>query len=295
MKKIKYSILLSALLFLFVHPLFAGNMDLTAKEIAQRSLDLENGDSSISLRRLITFRYTIKDRKVVAAEKPRVKLTIGVSKDYGSDKKDTKSVSIVKEPAGERGIGMLQHDYDEPGRDSDQWMYFSALNKVKRIISGKEDEPKTGSWYGSEISYEDLEKRHIEDYTYKILGEEIYLSRKCWVIEQIPTKKRARKSNYSKSINWIDQEDFLIIKSMLYNRSGKKVKRLTFKNYEKVHGIWIGRKMIVNNLETKRMTLMTTEKIAFNMDIRDSFFTQRTLTDGSFREPILNDLKVYLQ
>ena len=264
-----------------------------AREIIRKANDRDDGTTEISISKLSTFRYTKKGNKIVPAEKPRVKVMEGVRKDYGPNEKDKKNITIVKEPAGERGIGFLQYDYEEQGKDTDQWMYLSAMNKVKRIISGNENEPKTGSFFGSEINYEDLEKHHLDDYVYKVLGEETYQKRSCWVIESVPTPQHARKSNYSKTYQWIDKERYTALKLILFSRSGKRVKRINMNKYEKINDIWIARQMLVNNLETRRLTIFTIESVAINIPVEDNFLTQRSLTDGAFREGILNKLRAH--
>ncbi len=288
MKRAKFFLIIFSLLSLALSgPVFAQ----TAKEIVQKAIDLDDGDTEVSLVKLATCRYTKKGKKTVCAESPRVKLMEGVRKDYGPTGKDKKSIQIVKDPPGERGIGFLQYDYELQGRETDQWMYYSALNKVKRIVSGNENEPKTGSFFGSEINHEDMEEKHIDDYVYKIVAEETYRKRPCWVVESIPTPKRARKSNYSKTLDWIDKERFLFLKSILFSRSGKKIKRISMRDYERVDGVWIGRKMLVNNLRDKRMTKLTIEAVSLNIPVADDFLTLRTLTDGSFREGLLQGFR----
>jgi len=273
-------------LFLAV-PVFAED----AREIMQRVFNMEDGDSRISRTRISTCRYVKKDKKLKCAEKPRVKVMESVRRDYGPNGKDVRSIMILLDPPGERGIGMLQYDYDDPNRDSDQWIYLSALGKVRRIVSGSEDGPKTGSLFGSEISYEDVEARHLEDYTYKMLKTVTYKSRPCWVIESKPTPAQARKSSYSKAVQWIDQERYLSLKIVLYDRQGRPLKRITMKGIEQVEGIWIARQMTVNNLQTKRISSMKTQSLAINLPVGDDFLTQRALTDGAFRESELKKLR----
>ena len=200
-------------------------------------------------------------------------------------------IALIVEPPGEKGIGFLQYDYEEAGRDSDQWIYLSALGKVKRIASGSEDEPKTGSFFGSEFSYEDMEQRDLEDYTYKILQSETYRKRATWVLQTIPVPERARKSNYSKSLMWIDKEHYMVLKSILYDRQGKRVKRLIFRAIEVIDGIRVARRISVNNLLSRRRSLLEMTSISYNISISDDFLTQRTLTDGAFRESRLGQLR----
>ncbi len=243
-----------------------------------------DGTTEIGRVRLSTCGVTRKEKKIVCKSTPRVKVMDLIRKDYGPNEKDHKSVTIIIEPAGEKGIGFLQYDYEQKGKETDQWLYLSALGKVKRIVSGNENEPKTGSFFGSELSYEDMEKRHLDDYTYNILGEETYAQRPCVVIEAVPTKQQARKSNYSKSRDWVDRERDIVLKSVLYSRQGKKVKRIYFGKIKTIDDILVPMQIVVLNLDTERRTVMTYENIALNVDVKDEFLTRRTLTDGAFRE-----------
>ncbi len=281
-------ICLSALLICIVTSA-AGARD--ARQLIKQVLDRNDGTTEIARVLLTTCAVTKKNKKIVCKSSPRIKVMEMVRKDYGPKEKDHKTVTIIQKPAGEKGIGFLQYDYEQKGKDTDQWLYFSSLGKVKRIVSGSDNEPKTGSFFGSELTYEDMEKRHIEDYTYTLLGNETYASRACAIVESIPTKARAPKSNYSKSRDWIDTERLMILKSILFNRQGKKAKRIYFKNIEQINNIFVPKKIIVINLLDARMSVMAYEKIALNHDVSDDFLTQRTLIDGAFRESLLKEYR----
>ncbi len=244
----------------------------------------DDGQTLISRVNLTTYRYVKKDGKNISAEKPRIKVMDFIKKDYGIREKDHKSISIVIEPKSEKGIGFLQYDYEESGKDTDQWMYLSAMGKVKRIVSGNDNEPKTGSFFGSEFNYEDMEAYNIDDYTYKLPGSETYKKRDCHVIEAIPVPEKAKKSNYSRALLWVDSNDFIILKSVLFSRNGKKFKKIYNNRIVKIDGILIPREIVVINLVTHRRTTMTYNKIALNSPVEDKFLTRRTLTDKGFRK-----------
>ena len=55
-----------------------------------------------------------------------------MGKNYGEDGKDTKNVTIVQEPAAERGVGMLSFSYDDTQRDNETWLDLSAPGKAYR-------------------------------------------------------------------------------------------------------------------------------------------------------------------
>lgn len=254
-----------------------------ARQIIQEVLDRDDGATEVARVILSTCSVMKKDNRIICKSNPRVKVMDMIRKDYGPTGKDHKTVTILLEPAGEKGIGFLQYDYDKKGKETDQWLYLSALGKVKRIVSGNENEPKTGSFFGSELSYEDMEKRHIDEYTYTILGKETYAKRMCTVIESVPVPDRAKKSNYSKSLSWVDEPRNIILKTILYNRQGKKAKRIYYGDIKPVDSILVPHTIVIFNLESLRRTHFIYDKIALNLVVKDEFLTQRTLTDGAFR------------
>jgi hypothetical protein len=262
-----------------------------ARDIIQKVMDRDDGTTEVGQIKLSTCSVIKKGQKIACKSNPRIKVMDMIRKDFGPNEKDHKTITFIKEPAGEKGIGFLQYDYEQKGRETDQWIYLSALGKVKRIVSGNENEPKTGSFFGSEFNYEDMEKKHIDDYTYKVLGEETYTKRPCFVIESIPVKEQALKSNYSKSIDWVDQERDLILKSILFDRQGRKIKKIYFKKIKKVDDILIPMQIIVLNLQESRRTFLLYQKIALNIKVDDAFLTQRALTDGIFRESLLKQYR----
>ncbi len=272
-------------------------MAITGRDIMIKvdKVSKESSRSAVQKMKLSTCKYGKKGKKIRCVEKPRVKLMESVQKDTGKNGLDTRSISIILEPIGEKGIGMLTYDYDDSDKDADTWLYLSALGKVKRMISSSEDNDESGSFFGSEFSVEDMEAPKIDDYTYKILKETTYAKRPAWVIESIPTAKRARKTKYSKSVSWIDKERFISLKINLYNRRGKPYKKLTMQDIKLIDNVWVSRKMSMNNLITKRLTRLSLTSVAFNMDVPDEFLTQRTLTDFAFRERELKKLRKYIK
>ncbi len=255
-----------------------------ARDIMQKVLDRDDGYSQYSVQSIATCKYEIRQRKLACIEKPRIKVVESILMDAKDNPKDSLSVMIIKKPSGEKGIGFLQFDYDEPGKDTDQWMYLSALGKIKRIVSGNDNEPKKGTLFGSEFGYEDTEKAKLDNYTYRLVKQVSYKGKDAWVIESTPTPQYARKSNYSRSTLWIDKNRYLPLKSKIYDRRGRLVKQIIFSNYEEIKGIWVAKKMNMNNVQSKRISTMKINKIEMNINVNPALLSKRTLTDGAFRE-----------
>jgi len=218
-----------------------------------------------------------------------------VSKQYGENKKDSKNISILLEPASERGIGMLSYTYDDDKKDSESWLYLSALGKVKRLASGSSDDQEPTAIFGSEFSTEDMESGKTDEYSYKILQQGPYRNVKVWVIEAIPNSKRLKKTLYSKILIWVDQSRFIPLKVQSYDKRGQLYKRTVFSNIEKINDWWVAKDATIMNLKSRRLSNMKTHKIALGVDISDEFLSQRTLTDFAFREQYLSQLRLQVQ
>lgn len=252
-------------------------------------------DSVLSKSKLSSCKYGKKESRISCIETPRVKLMESVSKQLGADKKDSQSISILLEPASERGIGMLTYSYDDSSKDTESWLYLSALGKVKRMASGTGEDREPTALFGSEFTTEDMESGKTDEYTYKILQEGPYAGNEVWVIEAKPTPARLKKTNYSKILMWIDKDRFIALKMQTFDKQGNPFKRITFKDIQKLNGLWLARDVTVMNLKTQRLSSMKTSEIAMNVEIDQEFLTQRTLTDFAYREKELNKLRQFIK
>ncbi len=248
--------------------------------------------------KLSTCKYTVAQGSMRCTDDARNVIYENILKRCGDNNRDTRAVAVVLEPISDKGIGMLNYLYDDPSKDNDNWLYLSALGKVKRIVSSGDDNDESGSLFGSEFSVdesESIETRKIDEYTYKIIGEEAYDQKLAWVIETVPTSEKTKKSRYSKFVSWIDKERYVLLKENLYDRNGKLYKQRSMRNIVKIDNVWIAKKVTMNNLSTRRATNMELISVAFNMDVSDEFLTQRTLTDFAFREKTLAKIRAKLK
>ena len=254
-----------------------------------------NSDSSFNRIQLSTCRFGITEGRITCAERPRVKALESVSKNTGDNGKDSKSVTIVLEPASERGIGMLSFAYDQADRDNETWLYLSALGRVKRIASGNsDDDSEPASVFGSEFTTEDTETGKLEEYAISLLEETTQSGRDVWKIQLVPNTERAKKTRYSRVVHYIDQERYISLRSEMYDQYDKEIKRLMAARVEKVNDIWTARSLTMMNLVTNRLSNMAFVEINTGIAINDNFLTQRTLEDVAFREAELAGLRSQL-
>jgi len=249
-------------------------------------------DSAFNRIQLSTCRYGLRDNRIACAEQARVKALESVGINTGKDRRDTRSISIIREPAAERGIGMLSYTYDEPGRDNETWLYLSALGQVKRIASGNSDEDsEPASVFGSEFSTEDQDLGKLDEYSWQILEESTESGRDVWKIEAIPNEHRANHSRYARIVYYVDRERFVVLRSDMYDRQDREIKRLMASRVELINDTWIPRSLTMMNLVSTRLSNMTLVEINTGIDVPDYFLTPRTLTDVAFRETELQRLR----
>ena len=272
--------------------------EMTARELVQQMNDnqLLTTDSSFNLMQLTSCKYGTKNGKLKCVEKPRIKLLESAQINLGANNKDSQSITIILQPASERGIGMLSYTYDASDQDNETWLYLSALGKVKRIASGSGDEAtEPASLFGSEITTEDQETGKLEHYTYKILQRGTYKGRPVAVIESVPTAKGLKHTSYGKVRTWADTERFISLKMQMFDKHGNAVKHVSVGKVEKINGIWLARSMTFKNLVSQRLTNMNIKTINFGLNIDAEFLTQRALTDQGFRQRHLRSLREQVQ
>lgn len=240
---------------------------------------------------LSTCKYVINNGKLNCKETPRVTVLEAGEKKWGVDKKDTRAIALVLQPVTDKGVGMLTYEYADPGRDNDVLLYLPALEKVRRVVSGSDGNEDGGSFFGTEFFVDDTQARKIEEFNYKLIGEEELDKRQVWVIEQVPTEKRSKKTQYQKSVIWLDKERKLILREDIYNRAGKVYRQRLNRDYTLVDNVWIPRNQTMNNLSTKRITVLQNLSAAYNKDVPDELMTERSLTDFTFKEKHLATLR----
>ncbi len=249
-------------------------------------------DSSFMVMQISTCKYGVKGGKIKCVSKPTVKKLESASINAGRGGKDTKSISIILEPASERGIGMLSYAYDDSKKDNETWLYLSALGKVKRMVASNSDaNSEPVNIFGSEFTTEDQETGKIDDYTYKLLETVKFQGRKTYVIEQTPTPARAKKTRYAKTVVWIDAQRYLALKVAMYDKRGNEIRRILAGKIEKINGIWLSRSITIMNLVSTRLSNMALGSITFGVDIDEELLTKRSLTDKAFRERQLKALR----
>lgn len=179
------------------------------------------------------------------------------------------SMIEFKKPLDVKGTKFLTHEKIDS--NNDQWLYLPALKRVKRINSSS----KSGSFMGSEFSYEDISSREPSKYNYtKELKEDVLDGVKVYVYERYPKDK---KSGYSKQILWVDKEKFITLKSDFYDRKKELLKTGTYKWRGKIGDTYRISEIKMQNVQNKKSTILRYIDDKIHLDLDDSLFTKRML------------------
>jgi hypothetical protein len=266
------TVLFSALVFSF-YAFDSGAADLTAREIMQKVDDRDDGDNRISEMQMVLIDKNgdTRTRKIKT-----------FAKDLITDKgeEDRRTIMFFLEPADVKDTGFLTYDFDAYEKDDDQWLFLPALKKTKRIASTD----KSGSFMGSDFNYSDMTRKNLDAYDYKILKEDDVRGSKTWVIEALPkTQEEIDQSGYKKSVVFVRQDNFVVVRAVHWTDIGDKLKYLDVTGLELIDGVWTTTAMTMTtkkNKLTEHKTELTFYNILYNQELDDAMFNLRRLEKG---------------
>lgn len=242
--------------------------DPKAREIMTKVDQRDDGDNATA------------DMEMILIDK-RGKKRIRKIKTFTKDKgKDKQRIMFFLKPADVKNTGFLTYDYDDPARDDDQWLYLPALEKTKRIATND----KSGSFMGSDFSYADMTSRDLEDYDFKLIKETEVNGVKTWLIESVPRSKEViDETGYTKSILFVRQDNYVVIRAVHFVKEGKKLKYFEIKKLELIDDIWVGTELRMTTKKAKKTlhkTVIRFHNMKFNQPLDESVFSVRRLEKG---------------
>ncbi len=181
-----------------------------------------------------------------------------------------KSMSIFDDPRDVKGTAFLT--YTHKTGDDDQWLYLPALKRVKRISSRN----KSGSFMGSEFSYEDIASQELEKYTYKWIRDEVYKGNDSFVVEYYPVDRK--NSGYTRQVTWIDKDEYRVWRVEYFDRKSSHLKTLEISGYKAyMSKYWRAGEMHMVNHQNGKSTLLEFSDYEFMTGLKASDFSQNSL------------------
>jgi len=244
----KYIIIIFNITFLF---------SMTGLDLATK---MENRDKPIDTKSKSTMELLKKNGK-----KRTLKL-INKSKDNSK-----KQMIWFLEPRDDYGIAFLK--IEKKGEADFMNMWLPGFKKFRRISSQK----KTDSFMGSDLSYEDMTNRDIEEYKFELLDSEALCKedsdKKCYLLS---SKPKDEFSEYSEHRTWVTKDTFLSLREESYDKEGEKLKYKLI-TYIKIDNYHIMNTLTVKNLQKNTSTFLSVNDIKINNDYNDDIFHSRSL------------------
>ena len=195
--------------------------------------------------------------------KTRTSTILSKSSNNGS-----KQILWFLAPLDDKGVAFLKIEHDNKSDEMRMWL--PAFKKVRRISSSK----KGDSFMGSDLSYEDMTSRSLEENRYKRLEDETLDGKDCFVLEVLPNEDI--KSTYSKHITWIVKESLIAVQEESYDLGGglRKKKKFFFESISDYHVI---NKIFVEDVQKSHTTTLTMEDIKVDSGLDHSLFQEKNL------------------
>jgi hypothetical protein len=181
---------------------------------------------------------------------------------------NSKGVIRFTAPAEVKGVALLVVNH--PDRASDQWMWTPSINRDRRIAL----QDRSTRFFGTDFSFEDLEERDVNQYDYKLTGEEPIDGAPCWRIEARP--KETKSSQYDVSRMWIRKDHYVPAQYENFVKD-QLVRRLRQTDIANVQGIWTARILEMQDLRRNSRTILRIEKLEYNVPMKDEDFTVQAL------------------
>ena len=184
---------------------------------------------------------------------------ISHSKDSGK-----KQMLWFISPPSDRGISLYKIE-NENGKDLMK-MWLPAFKKIRKISARKKSE----NFMNSDLTFEDLYNRDIDDFTYDI----DITNDSTYVLTSYP--KEEINSSYSKHVSWVNRATLLIAKEESYSSKGALLKTKEMK-YTNIDGFDLVKEINVVNVKTKHETYLRFEDMKLNSGIKDKDFHEMNL------------------
>jgi hypothetical protein len=238
---------------------------LTAREIIARSQEVGKltGSESIITLRILNKQGRERVRKISSMTK------------LDAEESTERRIILFIAPADVKGTGMLIFDYQN--KNDHMWLYMPALRKTRRIVSSD----KSKSFMGSEFSNADISTPNLDDYHYTRLSGEVHDDTECWKIEALPINDDiADLYRHSKKVIFIGKKDFVARRVIYYDFGGEIWKELLARDVQLLDvklNKYQAMEITMINRQNGRKSVMKFDKLLFNPDVNDNFFTIRFL------------------
>jgi hypothetical protein len=240
----------------------------TAEEVARR---VEERDTGRDARIEMTMR--LFDRHGRVRERSLVLTSLRQSGTRG----DRVLVRFLS-PNDIKGTGLLV--WSHPAADDERFLYLPALGRVRRIAGSEKRE----SFVGSDLSYEDIGGRELDDYTYAFVQRDASWTApdgRVYPAWQLESKLVDTTAAHPRTVSLVTKDNFIVVSAEIFNRRNEREKKYDVRRLDRIDGIWTATDLVMVNESLRTRTELTVTRARYNVGLTEADFTRRVLEQGA--------------
>ena len=242
---------LRLLLWLTFTVFLPGEDQITALEVVQKADDKRRGDTNYSEMSITIVRPSWEREIQIKAWSQGTEF----------------SLILITDPARDRGTTFLK-------RNNEIWNWVPAIERNIKLPPSM----MMQSWMGSDFTNDDLikESSNTKDYNHRMIGDSVVMGLDCYKIELIP--KPDAPVVWGKIYSWIDKNDFMELKTELYDEEGYLVNRVLFSEIELLDGRLLPSKMEYIPVDKQGFsTVIKYHSVDYDIDLSEGYFTLQNM------------------
>ena len=151
---------------------------------------------------------------------------------------------------------------ENEARTDDLYVYLQATRMTRHLSNSQ----RADSFFGTDLAYEDIEPKYIEDYDVRIAGSDTHAGKPCTLLEL--RNSESFESTYDRLVSCVEEERGVILRTDFY-RYGKAIKHLEVDpaSIRNIGTRFIPFSMTVTNKRRRSSTAITTTSYDIHPDI----------------------------
>jgi len=183
-------------------------------------------------------------------------------------------IAYFREPEDLRGTRLLVIE-KQPANE--MYLYMPALFKIRRITSKR----ISSSMYGSDFSYEDLERLYgmLSSEAVEQKADALIEGEAAYVLVSRPSEDSGSK--YESVVSYFDKKS-CVIRKVEFFEPGARLRKVLWVNPDKVRpvgGIRVPHEYRMNDIRDKTETRMTVRDVRLDIPVADTIFDHTRLKD----------------
>lgn len=172
-----------------------------------------------------------------------------------------KTLGVFLEPADVRGTVMLT--FEQSYGSDEQWLFLPSLKRTKKINA----ENKSGSFVGTEFSWEDISTTELTKFHYLYLRDD----GDDWVVERTPVYKF---SGYAREVTWVNKANYQTVRIDYYDKKGDVLKTQIMGNWQQYAGrYWRPLRLEMTNHVNHKKTVINLTPYRVGIDVDGKMFS----------------------